>query len=144
MYNCKTNLLQYWCRGTYGLFYVGNQNTSVIFPCLHLVWIRFTLLFLGAGYLAWKWIRISLESWMGCPDGSGTKTKLYELVSQTACISGSIFGTKHTHSRVPGLKGEGLFFLIFQVFLVCLPIVDQYEFVYTNLYYKNSHTLIYM
>jgi hypothetical protein len=29
----------------------------------------------GFGYLAWKWIRISLESWLGYPDGSDTKTK---------------------------------------------------------------------
>jgi hypothetical protein len=32
------------------------------------------------------------------------------------------FGTKRTHSRVPGLKGEALFSKL--VFLVCLPIVD--------------------
>ncbi len=45
----------------------------------------------GVGYLAWKWICISLESQMGCPDGSGTKTKWYKLVSQIACVSVSIF-----------------------------------------------------
>jgi hypothetical protein len=28
-----TNLLQYQCRSTYGIFYLGNQNT-VISPCL--------------------------------------------------------------------------------------------------------------
>ncbi len=37
--------------------------------------------------MAWKWIRISLESRMGCPDGSGTKTKSYVPVSQIACVS---------------------------------------------------------
>jgi hypothetical protein len=41
--------------------------------------------------MAWKWIRISLESWMGCPDGSGTKAKSYKPVSQIACVSISIF-----------------------------------------------------
>ncbi len=94
----------------------------------------------GVGYLAWKWIRISLESRMGCPDGSGTQTnhtswclKLHVSVSQC-------FGTKRTHSHAPGLKGEA-FFSKLQVFLVCLPIVDQYEFVYSNLYYTNSQTL---
>ncbi len=30
---------------------------------------------------------VCLESLMGCPDGSGTKTKLYEPVSQIACVS---------------------------------------------------------
>jgi hypothetical protein len=82
---------------------------------------------------------------MGCPDGSGTKTKLYKPVSQIACISVSIFGTKRTHSHVPGLGSrEKPFFQNFEVFLVCLPIVDQYKFVYTILYYTNSHMLIYM
>jgi hypothetical protein len=33
------------------------------------------------------------------------------------------FGTKRTHSRVPGLKGKP-FFLNLEVFLVCLPIID--------------------
>ncbi len=46
---------------------------------------------IGVGYMAWKWIRISLESRMGCPDGSGTKMKSYKPVAQTACISVSIF-----------------------------------------------------
>jgi hypothetical protein len=35
---------------------------------------------IGVGYMAWKWICISLKSWMGCPDGSGTKTKSYKPV----------------------------------------------------------------
>ncbi len=30
MYNCETYRLQYLCGGTYGIFYVGNHNTSVI------------------------------------------------------------------------------------------------------------------
>jgi hypothetical protein len=52
-----------------------------------------------------------------------------------------LFGTKRTHSRVPGLKGEALFLKLLS-FFACLPIVDQYKFVYTNLYYTSSHTLI--
>ncbi len=60
--------------------------------------------------------------------------KLHASVSQ-------FLGTKRTHSHVPGLKGEALF-SNFEVFLPCLPIVDQYKFVYTNLYYTSSHTLI--
>jgi hypothetical protein len=90
--------------------------------------------------MAWKWICISLESQMGCPDGSGTKMKSYEPVSQIACVSVSFFlATKRKHSHVPGLKGEDLFFGT-QSFLLCLPIVDYYEFVTTNLYYMNLHT----
>ncbi len=42
--------------------------------------------------------------------------KSYVSVSQ-------FFGTKHTHSSIPGLKGEALFLKLLR-FLVCLPIVD--------------------
>jgi hypothetical protein len=41
--------------------------------------------------MTWKWIRISLKSWIGCPDGSGTKTKSYKKVAQIACVGVSIF-----------------------------------------------------
>jgi hypothetical protein len=41
--------------------------------------------------MAWKWICMSLESRMGCPDGYGTKKKLYETVSQIEYIIVSIF-----------------------------------------------------
>jgi hypothetical protein len=60
--------------------------------------------------------------------------KLHASVSQ-------FVGNKRTRSRVPGLKGEALF-LKLQSFLLCLPIVDQYEFTYINLYYTSSHRLI--
>ncbi len=63
--------------------------------------------------------------------------KLHASVSQS-------FGTKQTRSRIPGLKGEALFLKPSQVFWVCLPIVDWYQFVYTNLYYTNSQMFIYM
>jgi hypothetical protein len=59
------------------------------------------------------------------------RLKLHVSVSQ-------FFGTKRTHSRVPGLKGEALF-LKLTSFWVCLPIIDQYKFVYTNLYYEFTH-----
>jgi hypothetical protein len=36
------------------------------------------------------------------------KRKLYKRVSQIACVSVSIVGTKRIHSRIPGLKGEAL------------------------------------
>ncbi len=42
-----------------------------------------------------------------------------------------------------GSRGKP-FFQNFQVFCVCLPIVDWYNFVYINLYCTNSDTLIYM
>jgi hypothetical protein len=57
-------------------------------------------------------------------DGSGTKTKSYKPVAQIPCISVQFFGTKRTHSPVPGLKGGKPFFPNFKVFLVCPPIVD--------------------
>jgi hypothetical protein len=45
----------------------------------------------GVGYLAWKWIRISLNSWMVLLMESGTKTKSYKLVSKIACVCVSFF-----------------------------------------------------
>ncbi len=45
----------------------------------------------GVGYMALKWIRISLDSWMVVLMESGTKTKSYELVSQIACVCVSFF-----------------------------------------------------
>jgi hypothetical protein len=71
----------------------------------------------GVGYMAWKLIRISLESWMGCPDGSGTKQNCTSRCLKLHVSVSNFFGTKRTHSRVPGLKVEALF-------LVCLWIVD--------------------
>ncbi len=47
--------------------------------------------------MAWKWICISLESRMGCPDGSGTKKKSYKPASQIACISVSIVLVLNVH-----------------------------------------------
>ncbi len=41
----------------------------------------------GVGHMAWKWIRISLESQMV----SWYKKKIYEPVSQIACVNVSIF-----------------------------------------------------
>ena len=83
--------------------------------------------------MPWKWIRISLKSWMGYPDGSGTKTKSYEPVSQIACISISIFSTKRTYYRVPGLKGEALFSNLLFFWCVCRSQISTN--LYTNLYY---------
>jgi hypothetical protein len=40
--------------------------------------------------MAWNgFVKVSNLGW--CPDGSGTNTKLYEPVSQIACVSVSIF-----------------------------------------------------
>jgi hypothetical protein len=68
--------------------------------------------------MAWKWIRISLESWMV----SWYKNEIIRAgVSNCMRQCLNVFGTKHTHSRVPGLRGG-----------------------YTNLYYTKSYRLIYM
>jgi hypothetical protein len=59
--------------------------------------------------MAWKWIRISLDSLM---------VVLMVLVQKQNCMNLflklygpclNFFGTKRTHSHVPGLKGEALF-----------------------------------
>jgi hypothetical protein len=86
--------------------------------------------------MAWKWIRMNL-GW--CSECSGTKTKLYEPVSNCMCQCLKYFGTKRTHSHVPELKGEALFLELF--FSLCLPIVGRYKFVNTNLYYMNLYML---
>jgi hypothetical protein len=72
--------------------------------------------------MAWKWICISLESLMGCPDGYGVqKQKCKSQVLKLHASVSHFFGNKRTQSRVPGLKGEALFS---ELFFVCLPIVD--------------------
>jgi hypothetical protein len=56
--------------------------------------------------------------------GSGTKTKLYEPVSQIACVIVSIFFVLNVH--IPaylGSRGKP-FFRNSKCFLLCLPIVD--------------------
>ncbi len=55
---------------------------------------------------------MSLESWMGCPDGSGTKTKSYELVSQIACVSRQCLNFLVLNVHIPaylGSRGKPLF-----------------------------------
>ncbi len=63
----------------------------------------------GVGYMAWKWIFISLKSWM---------VSWWFLVQTQNCTSPCLksygpcliyFGTKRTHSCILGLKGEALF-----------------------------------
>ncbi len=54
--------------------------------------------------MAWKWIRMSriLDGVLVQNEIVRAGLKLHASVSQC-------FGTKRTHSRVPGLKGEALF-----------------------------------
>jgi hypothetical protein len=63
-------------HGLRGTMYLSRgllQNSSKVSTCLRsiLSWAKKGL------DMAWKWIRISLESRMGCPDGSGARTKSY-------------------------------------------------------------------
>jgi hypothetical protein len=76
-------------------------NPEKVDPILH-----------GVGYLAWTWIRISLESWMV----SWYKVILYELVSQITCISVSIFWySTYTFPRT-WAQGGSPFFETFKFF----------------------------
>jgi hypothetical protein len=62
---------------------------------------------------------------MGCPNDAGTKNKIVQAgVSNCMHRCLNFFGTKRTHSRVPGLKGGDLFLNL-----------DKYKFVFTKLYY---------
>jgi hypothetical protein len=62
--------------------------------------------------MAWKWIRISIESWMV----SWYKNKIVRAgVSNCMSQCLNFFGTKCTHSLVNWLKGEA-FFLTFLCF----------------------------
>jgi hypothetical protein len=79
---------------------------------------------------------------MGCPDGSGTKQNPTSRCLTLHASVSHFFGTKRTHSRVPGLKGEALFSKLKSFFgvsgdcrlvRICILIVP-YEL----------HTLIYM
>ncbi len=92
----------------------------------------------GVGYMAWKWIRISLESRMV----SWYKNKIVRAGVSNCMHQCLNFLEPNVH--IPtylGSRGEP-FFWNFEVFSSCLPIVDQYEFVYNNLYCMNLHTLI--
>jgi hypothetical protein len=84
----------------------------------------------GVGYMACKWIRISLESWMvSCYKNEIVRAGVSNCMHQ--CLN---FLVLNVHiSAYLGSRGRP-FFRNFKVFLLCLPIVDQSEFVYTNLY----------
>jgi hypothetical protein len=77
---------------------------------------RVYLVFLkiGVGYnMAWKWIRISLKSWM-VSWWCWYKNKIVQArVSNCMHQCLKCVCTKRTHSRVPGLKGEALFSELF-------------------------------
>ncbi len=87
--------------------------------------------------MAWKWVRISLKSWMV----SWYKNKIVRAGVSNYIRHLNYFGTKRTHSRVPGLNGEALF--LEQVFSLCLPIVDQYKFI-VLICIMNLYTLKYL
>jgi hypothetical protein len=79
--------------------------------------------------MAWKWIRISLKSRMV----SWHKNKIIKAgVSNRMrqCLNSLVLNVP-----IPaylGSRGKP-FFRNFNVFSVCLPIVDWYKFIYTNL-----------
>ena len=76
----------------------------------------------GVGYLAWKWIRISLKSWMV----SWYKNKIVRAgVSNCMGQQHLNFLVLNVHSPAYlGSRGK-TFFQTLDVFLLCLPIVDQ-------------------
>jgi hypothetical protein len=75
--------------------------------------------------MAWKWIHISLDSWMVVLVESGTKTKCYEHVSQIACVCVSFFWVLNVHIPLyPGSRKKP-FFWTFKFFssLVLVSII---------------------
>jgi hypothetical protein len=92
--------------------------------------IAVKLLTKGIAYMAWKWSRISLESWMV----SWYKNEIIQasvLNCMRQCLNFLVLNI-HIPAYM-GSRGKP-FFQNFEVFLLCLPIVDQYKFVYNNLY----------
>ncbi len=78
--------------------------------------------------MAWKWIRISLESRMV----SWYKNEIIRAGVSNCMRQCLNFLVLNVH--IPaylGSRGKP-FFCNFEVFLLCQPIVDQYKFVYTN------------
>ncbi len=66
---------------------------------------------IGVGYMAWKLICISLNSQMVVLMVLVQKNEIVQArVSNQTSLCLKNFGTKRTHSRIPGLKGEALFF----------------------------------
>ncbi len=59
--------------------------------------------------MAWKWICISLETWMVVLMVLVQKPNRTSLCIKSYGPCLNFFGAKRTHSRVPGLKGEALF-----------------------------------
>jgi hypothetical protein len=92
--------------------------------------------------MAWTWIGISLKSWMGCPNGSGKKTKSYEPVSQIACISVSVFFVLNelipTYLGTRGNQGGEALFLDLRDFFAVSADSRLDKFVHTNLFCTNS------
>ncbi len=69
--------------------------------------------------MAWKWIRISLDSRMVVLMESGTKTKSYQLVSQIACICVSLFLVLNVHIPLYNPSRAGVWILPGQTIFFC-------------------------
>jgi hypothetical protein len=75
---------------------------------------------IGVGCMAWKWIRISLESWMV----SWYKNKIVQAsVSNCMCQCLKFLVLNVLIPAYLGSRGKP-FFQNFKVFLLCLPFVD--------------------
>jgi hypothetical protein len=80
--------------------------------------------------MAWKWICISLKSWMV----SWYKNNIIQA-SVSNCMR-QCFNFLVLNIHIPTYLGSrGKPFFETSKFFWCLPIVDKYEFVYTNLNY---------
>ncbi len=94
--------------------------------------------------MAWKRIRVSLESWMVVLTVVVQKQNLMSLCLKSYGLCHNFFGTKCTHSCIPGLKGEALFselLSFFVVFANCrLVQIHTYKFAL----YKFTHINFYV
>jgi hypothetical protein len=97
----------------------GREECFVVAYPWHYTWMLLRTKVLGTELAIWHengFISVSNHGW--CPDGSGTKMKSYEPVSQIVRPVSHFFGTKRTHSPISGLKGEALYLELLSFFVV--------------------------
>ncbi len=91
--------------------------------------------------MAWKWIRISLNSWIVVLMVMVQKQNPTSLCCKLYGPCLNFFGTERKHSRVPGIKWEALF-LDLHVFFV-MSADHRLVQIHTNLYYEFTYIIIY-
>ncbi len=96
--------------------------------------------------MAWKWIRISLNSWMVVLMESGIKMKFYKPVSQIACLCVSFFLVLNIHIPLY-LDSRGKHFFRTSKFFFyssCLNYINLYKFFKLPIFFISSHCWLFV